>query len=62
MSLGEKIKNARKHKKFTRVQLSEKLGISSSYLFKIETNVHVPTFTLVVALADILEISLDSLK
>ena len=62
MQLGDKIKAARNSKQMTQETLARKAEISLSYLFKIEKNVHVPTFDVVVKIANALGISLDSLR
>lgn len=62
MQLGDKIKSARKDKKMSQEALARKAEVSLSYLFKIEKNVHSPTFDVITRIADALDIDLNSLR
>jgi transcriptional regulator with XRE-family HTH domain len=62
MQLGDKIRFARLEKKLSQEALARKVDISLSYLFKVEKNIHTPTFDIMVKIADTLGVSLDSLR
>ena len=62
MTLGETIKNIREKKGLSRNQMSKKLKISESTLFKIETgSIKNPSFENVKEIALALEIDLNDL-
>ena len=61
MTLGEKLRNARKHEGLTQEQLSEKLGISRSAVAKWETDNGIPDISNLIALSDEFGLSLDEL-
>ena len=61
MSIGEAIKKARKARKLTQKQLAEKSGLSYNTVAWWETNRITPTITLLMCVADVLDISLDEL-
>lgn len=62
MQLGDKIKRARKDKEMSQEALARKADVSLSYLFKIEKNVHSPTFDVIARIADALDIDLNRLR
>ena len=61
MTLGEKLRNARKQEGLTQEQLSEKLGISRSAVAKWETDNGIPDISNLIALSDEFGQSLDEL-
>lgn len=61
MTLGEKIKEARKHAGLSQEQLSEKLSVSRSAVAKWETDNGLPDIENLKALANLLDISVDYL-
>ena len=61
MTLGEKLRNARKQEGLSQEQLSEKLGISRSAVAKWETDNGIPDISNLIALSDEFGLSLDEL-
>ena len=61
MTLGEKLRNARKQEGLSQEQLSEKLGISCSAVAKWETDNGIPDISNLIALSDEFGLSLDEL-
>ena len=61
MTLGEKLRNARKQEGLTQEQWSEKLGISRSAVAKWETDNGIPDISNLIALSDEFGLSLDEL-
>ena len=61
MTLGEKLRNARKQEGLTQEQLSEKLGISRSAVAKWETDNGIPDISNLISLSDEFGLSLDEL-
>lgn len=61
MTLGEKLKEARKHSGLSQEQLSEKLCVSRSAVAKWETDKGIPDIDNLKALSELLEVSIDSL-
>ena len=61
MTLGEKIRTARKQEGLSQEQLSEKLGISRSSVAKWETDKGIPDISNLIALSDEFGLSLDEL-
>lgn len=61
MTLGEKIKEARKQSGLSQEQLSEKLGISRSAVAKWETDKGIPDIENLKALSKLLDVSIDYL-
>ena len=61
MTLGEKLRNARKQEGLTQEQLSEKLGISRSAVAKWGTDNGIPDISNLIALSDEFGLSLDEL-
>lgn len=61
MSLGENIKNARKQKGITQKELSEKIGKGFSTVQKYEIDVIVPPISIINKIAEVLEVSVESL-
>lgn len=59
--LSEKLKQARKQKGLTQGQLAKRAGTDSQRISKYERGVLVPTTTILVKLADALDVSLDYL-
>ena len=61
MNLGETIKKLRKQKDITQEQLAEYLNISSQAVSKWETDLSLPDITLIPMLANIFDVSADTL-
>lgn len=61
MTLGEKLRNARKQEGLSQEQLSEKLGVSRSAVAKWETDNGIPDISNLIALSDEFGLSLDEL-
>lgn len=59
--LGKRIKEARINKGYTQEQLAEKVEIAIVYLSEIERGIKLPSLSLFVKLAKVLEVSTDSL-
>ncbi len=59
--LGKNIRKHRKDKKYTLEQLAEKLDVSTTFIGQIERAKGVPSLETFVKIANILEISADSL-
>ncbi len=59
--LGRKIRQQRKEKKYTLEQLAEKLDVSTTFIGQIERAKGIPSLETLVKIANILEISTDSL-
>ena len=59
--LGERIRDARRAKKFTQEQLAEKVNIAPYYLGEIERGVKAPSLKVFVAITEALSVSADSL-
>lgn len=60
-TLGKRIREARHKKKMTQEQLAEKAEIGLYYLGEVERGVKTPSLKVFVAIADVLEVSTDSL-
>lgn len=61
MTLGEKIKFARMHKKLSQAELSEKAGTHQKNISKYEKDMVVPSAVTLKKIADILEVTTDYL-
>ena len=61
MTLGEKLKEARKQAGFSQEQLSEKLGVSRSAVAKWETDNGIPDIDNLKAISGLLSVSIDYL-
>ena len=59
--LGEHIRKQRKEKKYTLEQLAEKLDVSTTFIGQIERAKGIPSLETLVNIANVLEISTDSL-
>ena len=59
--LGKKIRTQRKEKKYTLEQLAEKLDVSATFIGQIERAKGIPSLETLVKIANVLEISTDSL-
>lgn len=59
--LGKNIRKYRKEKKYTLEQLAEKLDVSTTFIGQIERAKGIPSLDTFVKIANILEISTDSL-
>ncbi len=59
--LGKHIRNRRKEKKYTLEQLAEKLDVSTTFIGQIERAKGIPSLETLIKIANILEISIDSL-
>ena len=60
-TLGKRIREARLKKKMTQDQLSEKADISLYYLGEVERGTKTPSLKVLIAIADTLGVSIDSL-
>lgn len=61
MKIGDKLKNARLHKKLTQEEAAEKLFVSRQSISNWENNKTYPDIGNVIALSDLYQISLDEL-
>lgn len=61
MTLGEKIREARKDAELTQQELADKIGISRVQLIKYEKDISDPRFLHISCIAQALHISLDYL-
>lgn len=61
MSIGERIKNLRKERSLTQVELAKKSNISRSYLTDIENNRYNPSVETLKAIANSLEVTLSDI-
>ncbi len=59
--LGRKIRHQRKEKNYTLEQLAEKLDVSTTFIGQIERAKGIPSLETLVKIANILEVSTDSL-
>ncbi len=59
--LGKKIREQRKLKKYTLEQLAEKLDVSTTFIGQIERAKGIPSLETLVKIANVLEVSIDSL-
>ena len=59
--LGKQIRKQRKEKKYTLEQLAEKLDVSTTFIGQIERAKGIPSHETLVKIANVLEISIDSL-
>ena len=59
--LGKHIRERRKEKKYTLEQLAEKLDVSTTFIGQIERAKGIPSLETLVKIANVLEISTDSL-
>lgn len=59
--LGQRIRQRRKEKKYTLEQLAEKLDVSTTFIGQIERAKGIPSLETLVKIANVLEISTDSL-
>ena len=61
IKLAENIKRFRKEQSFTQEQLAEILGVTVGAVYKWEAGLSMPEIRLIMALADIFEVSVDVL-
>ncbi|CAM4182384.1 helix-turn-helix domain-containing protein [Paenibacillus alkaliterrae] len=61
MSIGENIKNYRKAKRLTQVELADKANISRSYIADIERDRYNPSLDTLTAIANVLKVSANEL-
>ena len=59
--LGQKIRKQRKLKKYTLEQIAEKLDVSTTFIGQIERAKGIPSLEPLVKIANVLEVSIDSL-
>lgn len=59
--LGKRIKTERTNKKLTQFALADEIGVSQNYLGDIERGVKAPSVTTAIRLANVLNVSLDTL-
>lgn len=59
--LGRRIREKRKEKKYTLEQLAEKLDVSTTFIGQIERAKGIPSLETFVKIANVLEVSTDSL-
>ncbi len=62
VSLGKKIKKARNEANMSQEALAREIGITLNSMYRIEKDKMSPTFPIVAKLAEVLDISLDSLR
>lgn len=58
---GEKLRTLRRQRALTITQLGDKLGVSYSYIGKMERGEKIPNIAMLVKIADLFEIGLDKL-
>ena len=61
MTLGEKIAEKRRVRGMTQEEVTEKLGVTSQAVSKWENKVSLPDITLLPAIADLFETTIDAL-
>lgn len=61
MTIGEKIKRRRTKLHISQPELSRRTGVSQSYISEIENGNHIPTATVLAAIAKALKCTTDSL-
>ena len=61
MTIGEKIKDLRELKNWSKSELAEKLGIHKNSIYLWETDKFEPTILNCISLADIFNVTLDEL-
>ena len=61
LTLGKRIREARRAKKFTQEYLSEKASIAPYYLGEIERGIKAPSLKVFIAITEALKVSADSL-
>ena len=59
IAIGNRIKQCRKHRKFTQEALAETLNVSPHYIYEIERGSKAMSLKILVALAETLELSTD---
>lgn len=59
IAIGNRIKQCRKHRKFTQEALAETLNVSPHYIYEIERGSKAMSLKVLVALAETLELSTD---
>lgn len=59
--IGKRIKELRKDKGLTQLQLSEKLGITDNFLAKIEGGSKNPSIDLFIQMSELFSVSLDAI-
>lgn len=59
--LGKRIKTERTNKRLTQFALADEIGVSQNYLGDIERGVKAPSVTTAIRLANVLNVSLDTL-
>ena len=62
MTLGEKIAEKRRVRGMTQEEVAEKLGVTSQAVSKWENKVSLPDITLLPAIADLFETTIDALR
>ena len=62
MTLGEKIAEKRRVRGMTQEEVAEKLGVTSQAVSKWENNNSLPDITLLPAIADLFETTIDALR
>ena len=61
LTMGDRIREARKKLGFTQDQLSEKLDVTLTYISEIERGLKMPSMQLFIKLVEILDVSADYL-
>lgn len=59
--LGEKLKALREQQGYTQIDIAKRLGVSPATYNRYEKNVHTPDIEMLIRIASIFEVSLDSL-
>jgi transcriptional regulator with XRE-family HTH domain len=58
---GEEIKRLRTKKGYTQIEFAKTLGIHRTYLSQIENNKHIPSFKMLVRIAEALGVSVKKI-
>ena len=61
LSMGDRIKEARKNKKLTQEQLAEKLDLSVEFISNIERGIRLPSMPVFIKMIELLDVSADYL-
>lgn len=59
--LGTRIKDLRRHRKISQIDLAKHLGVSKSVISSYETGVHFPPYDILIKIANLFDVSTDYL-